>query len=184
MKNRLVYILFNNATESDYICFEQITSVLTDKRIKVLSELVSVEYKQSIRGFLRAMAQDGKIIMIISDSFLKSTKCMQVATGILDKVDFYDRIFPIVMPEANVLNPVGMITYFNYWDNKINELNQKMKQLSALNHMEAINTEINLYVKIRSYTGNFMQILNQMFYIQYDDVKQKNFDVLIRKLLN
>lgn len=109
---------------------------------------------------------------------------MQVATGILDKVDFYDRIFPIVMPEANVLNPVGMITYFNYWDNKINELNQKMKQLSALNHMEAINTEINLYVKIRSYTGNFMQILNQMFYIQYDDVKQKNFDVLIRKLLN
>lgn len=56
--------------------------------------------------------------------------------------EFYDRIFPIVLSDANIYKPI------QHWEAQIQELDEAMKTVRADN-LQGFRDDIDLYTEIR-----------------------------------
>jgi len=77
-----------------------------------------VEYRDSFKEFMKRVKEHDYVIMLISDSFLKSQACMFEVSEILTDLEFKKKLMPIVISDcdANYLtvtphNPIGAKVY-------------------------------------------------------------------------
>jgi len=43
--------------------------------------------------------------------------------------NFYDRIFPLVLPDAQIYDPEQRLEYIEHWEDKIKKLDTRMKRV-------------------------------------------------------
>ena len=67
-----------------------------------------------IRDFMQQIGRGHAVIVVISDKYLKSPNCMFELVEITRNKDFFDRVFPIVLADADIYNPVNRIRYIKY----------------------------------------------------------------------
>src|SRR5688572_24502462 len=70
------------------------------KDFKVLIDKKDVKYKGNIKHFEERLSKGTKIVLVISDRFLRSKHCMYEVLKIQDYGDVNDRIFPVVLYDA------------------------------------------------------------------------------------
>ena len=66
------------------------------------------------------------VILVISDKYLRSPNCMFELVEIAENKEFHDRIFPVVLADADIYSGVKQIQYIRHWDQKIQELEEEM----------------------------------------------------------
>ena len=89
-----------------------------------------ISYKSSIREFTnRYSDQSILIIMIISEKYLTSEYCMGEVVEILSNKDYRGRIFPMVLPDAKLRDPIAPAKYHLHWQNKKRELQSLIDQI-------------------------------------------------------
>jgi hypothetical protein len=62
--------------------------------------------------------------------------------------DFYDRIFPIVLPDAKIYNPKDRLKCTQYWETQSNELEETMKR-GGIANLRGIIDHLNLCIVIQ-----------------------------------
>ena len=77
------------------------------------------------------------------------------------RLDFSDRVFPIVLSDAQVYNAESTLDYVKYWEERIKSLDAKMKTVELTN-LEGIQDKINLYRRIRSAIAQLVDVLGDM----------------------
>ena len=65
------------------------------KDFKVMIDKKDLKYKGDIKKFEEQLGKGGKIILVISDKFLKSKHCMYEVLKINERGNVYQRIFPV-----------------------------------------------------------------------------------------
>ena len=75
--------------------------------------------------------------------------------------EFYDRIFPIVLDDARIYNPVQIIEYIKYWEDEIQELEEALKGISSP-MLPSLRKDIDLYAEIRNTIISFTDTLRDM----------------------
>lgn len=80
----------------------------------------------------------------------------------INDIIFDKRIFPIVLSDAKIYDPVDSIEYIKYWDDKIEELNQKIKAIRSAANLNGIMEHINNYTKYREIIDDFSNLLRKM----------------------
>lgn len=65
------------------------------------------------------------IILIISDSYLKSANCMYEVLEMMRDREYKDRIFPAVI-NSEIYNSINKATYVEFWQEKFRELQEKL----------------------------------------------------------
>ena len=71
---------------------------------------------------MERIGQGNCVIVVVSDKYLRSQNCMFELVEIADNKQFHDRIFPIVLADADIYDPIKRIEYVKYWEDKRNEL--------------------------------------------------------------
>lgn len=87
-----------------------------------------MKYNQNIHAFMERITLSDRIILLISDDFLKSVNCMYEASQILPITDKEDRVFPIIVNDTHIFTMKDKRHYIDYWNNylkKSNSLNRK-----------------------------------------------------------
>ncbi len=111
-------------------------------------------YKSCIREFTRRYSdQSILIIMIISEKYLTSEYCMGEVVEILSNKDYRDRIFPMVLPDAKLRDPIALARYYKYWVQRKKELR------SALDGIEDEEYAIPLFEMLRD-ISEIIRIIN------------------------
>jgi hypothetical protein len=102
-------------------------------------------------------------------------------TEIAGRGDLRDRVFPIVLEEANIYDAKARIQYVKHWEKQKKDLNTEMKKVSSEN-LEGIRETIDLYANIRTTAARIMNILGDMNALTPEQHRGSNFEALFRAL--
>lgn len=175
-----VFISYAWGGESEQIVNE-ICEQLTSNRIIYHRDKKDIRYKGNIREFEERLGKGDYIILVVSDVFLKSKNCMYEILQIINAGNVYERIFPIVLEDAKIYDPITIIDYIGYWENETNELNDRMKTISSANQ-GGLRDDIDNYVKYREVIPEILTILSRMNNLTVHKHRNSNYLELINAI--
>lgn len=180
-----VYISYERGGESEEIV-DQIEQALKTRGIKSVRDKRDLGYRGSIREFMERLGRAICVIVVISDGYLRSADCMFELMEIAEAKQFRDRVFPIVLSDANIYDPVKRIEYIRYWEGKRAELAEAMRTVDPAN-LQGIRDDMDLYDRIRVQISGLTSILRDMNTLTPEMHKQGDYRILVdaiaRKLL-
>ena len=139
----------------------QIDQALQKRGLKITRDKRDLGYKGSIKQFMEQIGQANCVIVVVSDKYLRSPNCMFELVEIADNKQFHDRIFPIVLADADIYDPVKRIGYVKYWEEKRAELAEAIKTLDPAN-LQGIRDDMDLYDRIRDKISGLASTLKDM----------------------
>jgi len=151
-----------------------IDEALQKRGITIIRDKRDLGYKGSITGFMERIGQGNCIIVVISDKYLRSPNCMFELVEIAENKGFHDRIFPIVLADANIYDPVKRIEYVKHWEVKRAELAEAMKSIDPAN-LQGIREDMDLYDRIRDKVSGLTSILKDMNTLTSDMHRDSDF---------
>jgi hypothetical protein len=180
-ENHQVYVSYAWGGESERIVNE-LDADLQAKGILVIRDKRDLGFKGMIRDFMQQIGLGYAIIVVISDKYLRSPNCMFELVEIAKNKDLYDRVFPIVLGDADIYNPVNRIKYIKHWEDKLKELDEAMRSVSAAN-LQGMREEIDSYDEIRDNVSNLTFFLKDMNTLTPEMHENSNFASLISALV-
>lgn len=151
------------------------------KGIKIIRDTNAIGYKERFKEFMQRLSRGTCVILVISDQYLKSENCMYELVEIAKKGDFYQRIFPIILTDANIFKPIERIKYIKYWEEQIKELDEAMKGVSADN-LQGIREDIDQYREIRNTIAKLTDLLRDMNTQTEDIHSESEFERLVNAI--
>jgi hypothetical protein len=182
MADQHVFISYAWGGESETVANE-VESILRKQGINLVRDKTDLGFKGLIREFMEKIGQGNFVVLIISDKYLKSKNCMFELMEVERKGEFFDRIFPIVLPDANIYDSLGILGYLKYWDQKIKELNISAKELDNLADTRKVQEDINLYTDIRGAIDDLAGKLSNMNTLTVEIMRSKTYQPLVDALL-
>jgi formylglycine-generating enzyme required for sulfatase activity len=155
-----VFISYAWGGESEEIV-NQIDQALQQRGLKIIRDKRDLGYKGSISSFMERIGQGNCVIVVISDKYLRSPNCMFELVEIAEGKQFHDRIFPIVLSNAEIYDPVKRLQYVKHWEDKLAELDQAMRGVGQAN-LQGIREDIDQYSRIRDKVSGLSSILKDM----------------------
>jgi internalin A len=140
---------------------DQIDQALQQRGLKITRDKRDLGYKGSIKEFMERIGRGNCVIVVVSDKYLRSANCMFELVEIAENKQFHDRVFPVVLADANIYDPIKRIEYVKYWEIKRAELAEAMKTLDPAN-LQGIRDDMDLYDRIRDKISSLTSILKDM----------------------
>lgn len=181
MTDHQVFISYAWGGESEIVANE-IESELSAKSIRLIRDKADLGFKGLIREFMEKIGQGNLVVLIISDKYLKSKNCMFELLEVEKKGEFYSRVFPVILPDADIYDSIGIIHYLKYWDEKIKELNARVKELDNLADTRKVQEDINLYTDIRGAIDSLAAKLGNMNTLTLENMRANHYKPLIEGL--
>lgn len=117
----------------------------------------SIESWGSITEFMKNIRKTDLVVIIISDSYLKSVACMYEVIQLLKDENWISHTMFLVEESAKgIYRPVGQLKYVKYWIDEVNDLKNELKgidyalvtsQAEELKKIEFIQLHINDFMK-------------------------------------
>jgi hypothetical protein len=139
----------------------EIDRSLQSRGLKIVRDKRDLDYKDSIKDFMELIGRGNCVIVVISDKYLRSPNCMFELVEIAENKQFHDRVFPIVLTDANIYEPLRRIEYVKHWELKRAELAESMRTLDPAN-LQGIRDDMDLYDRIRDKISGLTSILKDM----------------------
>lgn len=168
-----IFISYAWKGESEEIV-NQIDGSLQERGLKIIRDKRDLGYKGSISEFMERIGRGNCVIVVISDKYLRSPNCMFELVEIADGKQFHDRIFPVVLSDANIYDPIKRIEYVKYWEVKRAELAEAMKTLDPAN-LQGIREDMDLYDRIRDKISGLTSTLKDMNTLTPDMHRDSDF---------
>jgi internalin A len=155
----------------------RIDKALQGRGIKITRDKRDLGYRGSIKEFMERIGQGNCVILVVSDKYIRSPNCMFELVEIADNKQFHDRIFPVVLADADIYDPVRRLGYVKYWEEKRNELASAMKTVDPAN-LQGIRDDMDLYDRIRDKVSGLVSILKDMNTLTPEMHQDSNFSQL------
>jgi hypothetical protein len=172
-----VFISYAWGGESEEIT-NQIDQALNSRGLQIVRDKQSLGYKGSISQFMERIGQGNCVIVVISDKYLRSRNCMYELVQIAENKQFVDRIFPVVLADARIYDPVERLDYVEYWEKEKAKLNERMKGLSDIANLQGINEELDNYDRFRDRVSGLTSMLKDMNTFTPEMHQNSNFSTL------
>lgn len=178
MENPEIYISYAWSGESEKIV-DTIYNTLIENQYNVIRDKADLGYKGNIKEFMQQIGKGKYVVVIISDKYLKSENCMYEMLEIKNNGEAYNRIFPVVLSNANIYDEIDRIDYLNYWDDKLNALKKKVETLRDPVGKVRVYKKMNQYADINRIIDEITDMLRNMNTLTPDMHKDSNFQPMI-----
>ena len=176
-----VFISYTWRDQQSKPLVEKIEQAFQAKGIKIIRDTNAIGYKERFKEFMQRLSRGTCVILVISDQYLKSENCMYELVEIAKDKDFYKRIFPIILADAKIFKPIERIKYIKHWEDKIKELDEAMKGVSAAN-LQGFREEIDQYTEIRNTSAELTNLLKDMNTLTPDIHSDSEFESLLNAI--
>ena len=99
-----------------------------EKNWQIRRDKTDLGYRDSIETFMRAIGAGKYVVMVVSAKYLRSEYCMFEAVRVLAHEQFEQRVFPIVLPDADIFSD-NALDYTAFWKKRLAELSQKLDDI-------------------------------------------------------
>lgn len=155
----------------------QLDRALQERGIKIIRDKRDLGYRGSITKFMEQIGRGVCVIVVVSDKYLRSPNCMFELVEIAENKQFHERIFPIVLADADIYDPVKRLDYVSFWEAKRAELAEKMKKVDPAN-LQGLREDIDNYDRFRDKISGLTSILKDMNTLTPDMHRDSDFEAL------
>lgn len=136
-----------------------IDNELSGLGVDVKRDIRDVGTWKSIQEFMSTIRNQDYTVIIVSQSYLKSPKCMYEVMELFKDPICKDKIFSIVTPGADIYNPISKAKYISYWEEETKRLEKAIKPLKIENAAELI-MELRRYKSIETTMASFLELVS------------------------
>ncbi len=173
-----VFVSYAWGGESESIV-NDLEQAFDESSVLIVRDKKHVAYKDSIKTFEQRIGKGQRIILIISDKYLRSEHCMYELLEANENPNLRKRIFPIVLADACIYNPVDRLNYIKYWDEKVEKLDEAIKGVKTMTNLISISASLNRYARIRVSFDNLADLLADMNTLTPETHAANGFSALI-----
>jgi len=177
-----VFISYAWAGESEEIV-NQIDQSLQKRGLKIIRDKRELGYKGSIKKFMERIGHGNCVIVVVSDKYLRSQNCMFELVEIAENQQFRDRIFPVVLEDANIYEPMKRLEYVKYWETKREELAEGIKSVDPAN-LQGLRDDIDNYDQFRDKISGLTSLLKDMNTLTPEMHRNSDFNDLYQAIDN
>jgi hypothetical protein len=191
--------VFLSYSHSDADLADQIESAVKPHLFVELSRYTNdVPYKADFIQFMNTLAEHDKVIMIISDSYMKSRACMYEVGILLGCYDYQDKIEFVVLNDhdkkhyrqpptnsiaAKIYDEHDINQYVIYWESKVKQLEADIKKIRDVNARKRSLDYINrIQAEILNNMKRFIDYLFNIRSISFDELQNGGFIELLKEL--
>ena len=174
----------NEKGESREEIVNELYDSLTSKGFTVIRDKVSLGYGGRISNFMDRIGRGKYVVVVISDKYLKSEFCMYEILELVKNKNYSDRIFPIILSDANIFDEIQRLEYLDYWSAKKNNLQKRIRDLQELQDATAAHLKLKQYDDIREIIGEFTSFVKDVNALTPDMHSDNDFRELIQFLEN
>lgn len=179
--NNEIFISYAWGGKSEDIVNELDNSLKKDG-IVLVRDKRDLGFKGLIIEFMKKIGLGDAIIIVISDKYLKSPYCMFELLEIYRNQNFKERIYPIVLEDANIFEPIPRLQYLKYWQDKKKELDDAIMQFGT-DAITVIGDDYKTYKKVFDNFGEVINILKDINSLTPDIHQADDFAILKSELL-
>lgn len=161
---------------------DELEKVFTKRGLFIVRDKKDLDYRGSIKEFEQRIGCGQCVVLVISKKYLESENCMYELVEIDENKDFRQRVFPIVLADAEIYKSKSRIAYIRYWDKRIKELNKELKSVDRLTHLDGFTDELNLFDRIRSKFDHLSKLLSDMNALTPEIHAATGFSILIKQV--
>lgn len=172
-----IFLSYAWGGESEKIVNE-LDAAFQEKGITLIRDKRDLGFKGMITDFMVRIGEGNAVVTVISDKYLKSPYCMFELLEIYRNLNFKERIFPIVLDDANVFDPLPRLQYLKHWQDKKKELDDAIMQFGT-DAITIIGDDYKIYKKIFDNFGEVVNILKEINSLTPDMHRKDNFGILI-----
>jgi RocCOR-like putative regulator of kinase activity/TIR domain-containing protein len=156
---REVFLSYAWGGESDRIA-DELAKTFAERGIPLVRDRNEMRYRDSILDFMNRLGRGKAVVVVLSRKYLESKSCMFELTQ-LGQDGVGKRVFPIVLEDADLYEPITRVGYIKHWEEKKRALNEAMKDVDG-EHLQGIREDLDLYSNIRNTAARLMDILGDM----------------------
>lgn len=171
-----IYISYSHNGDGKAIA-EAIDQSFQARGVEIQRDVNHVKYGDSISKFMDEMGEAAHIIAVLDKHYFQSRFCMYELMSIYKNEQFRKRIFPVVLPDAGIYDPLQRIKYLKHWEDKIKELDEAMRTVS-LAHQKGIREELDIYDEVRRFSSEIATVLNDMNAQSLEAHQANNFQTI------
>lgn len=195
---RTIFLSYCHADKdiADLLETRLIPLIQTDFRIS--RDIRDVSYKESFRRFMQSVRNHDYVIMLISDSYIKSLNCMYEVLETLKDTNYGKKILFIVLGEedrkfyksepeyvaAEVYDTGAQGKYMIYWNKKMEQLYDVAEKVGDPLDAQPQYDEIRKITKIKLELPEFFRYLKDMRGLPFQEHLNTDFkqlrDILYR----
>lgn len=154
---------------------EVIDAHFSKKKYAVVRDIRDLGFKENIKDYMRKIRDTDYAILIVSDSFLKSSNCMFEVLELLESHEYEKRIIPVLVDGVNIFNPQGKLGYSDFWKNRLSELKTLNLEKKSEDKESSIEIEIDDCRRILGSLDDFLSHLSTHFHPFFRELRRNNF---------
>jgi uncharacterized protein (TIGR02646 family) len=176
-----VFVSYAWGGESESIV-DQLEQAFAQRGIRIVRDKEALEYKGSIETFEQRIGMGKGIVLVISDKYLRSEHCMYELVQLNKNLNLHSRIFPIVLADARIYTASDRFSYIKYWEEKIKELEDAIRQARTMTNLTGIHADLDKYWQIRNNFDELTDLLSDMNVLTPQLHAANDFSILITKV--
>ena len=166
---------------SVFVSYNHGSSDFVDKIEKSLAGICNIKRDkneigdwESISDFMKTIRKEDFAVLVISDSYLKSTACLFEVIQLMKDENWDKHTMYVIMDDAKTLyNLGGQLDYIQYWENHYKDIYKKIEQLP----LESTHKQIEQLSKITTIKNEIGEFLNKV-----SDANNPSTDEVISKI--
>lgn len=166
---------------SVFMSYNHGSSDFVDKIEKSLAGICNIKRDKneigdwgSISDFMKTIRKEDFAVLVISDSYLKSTACLFEVIQLMKDENWDKHTMYVIMDDAKTLyNLGGQLDYIQYWENHYKDIYKKIEQLP----LESAHKQIEQLNKITTIKKEIGEFLNKV-----SDAKNPSTDEVISRI--
>lgn len=151
---------------SVFVSYNHGSSDFVDKIEKSLAGICNIKRDkneigdwESISDFMKTIRKEDFAVLVISDSYLKSTACLFEVIQLMKDENWDKHTMYVIMDDAKTLYSLGgQLDYIQYWENHYKDIYKKIEQLP----LESTHKQIEQLSKITTIKNEIGEFLNKV----------------------
>ncbi|MFN6461484.1 MAG: toll/interleukin-1 receptor domain-containing protein [Nostoc sp. DedVER02] len=135
---------------------DKICAALISERYNLIRDRSYLTLGKSIHDFMQEIGRGNYVIVVVSDKYLRSEYCMFEAVKIMKCKDYEQKVFPVVLQDANVYTKEGQSDYINYWKQQKEKLKELIGSEVSPNGYSAMHNVAEKIIEISQKIDEFM----------------------------
>ena len=179
--NPEIFISYKHGGDSEQIA-DNLVDIGKSNDYNIIIDKSDLEYKGRTQEFMERIGWGKYVIVIISDEYLKSEYCMFEFMGIIHNGGkLEERVFPIVMADADIFKEINRKKYDKYWKDEILGLKTGLSEMEST-ELDTRLDAIKKYEKILKSIPVLMAFLEQRNSLTVQKLQGENFSSLFKSI--
>jgi hypothetical protein len=176
-------VIFISYSWKNKIIADHLDVIFHSKGIVLQRDVRDINYKDSIKEYMKKVRNADFCLMLLSESYLKSINCMYEVLEFIKEENYKNKVLPILIGGLKIFSAIERSSYTKYWQDKYNEVDNSRKELDSLNQADIIQ-ELKMIENIKRNISDFLAIISDMKLVfSKNDVSINDFNT-IYKIVN